>query len=172
MRKNSLALYLTIFFIAATFLPTFIMPIAASPDEVVVLTPHWSGIQDVAKEDFEAWYNDKTGNDVVLTFEYKDTTTSLALIREAGGDPTKVKWDVWWGGGLDAFKLAKAEDLLAPFYLPGDTEWEDINSAVPDSIAKKSNNPDKKVKQGKKRITIREKIFFHMIGSFSDWKTR
>jgi ABC-type Fe3+ transport system substrate-binding protein len=135
MRKNSLALYLTIFFIAATFLPTFILPVAASPDEVVVLTPHWSGIQDVAKEDFEAWYQDKTGNEVVLTFEYKDTTTSLALIREAGGDPAKVKWDVWWGGGLDAFKLAKADDLLAPFYLPGDTEWEDINSAVPDSFA-------------------------------------
>lgn len=135
MRKNSLVLYVTIFFIAATFLPIFILPVKASPDEVVVLTPHWSGIQDVAKEDFEAWYTDKTGNDVVLTFEYKDTVASLALIREAGGDPVKVKWDVWWGGGLDAFKLAKADDLLAPFYLPGDTEWEDINSAIPDSFA-------------------------------------
>ncbi len=135
MRKNSLALYLTIFFVAATFLPTFILPVTASPVEVVVLTPHWSGIQDVAKEDFEAWYKDKTGNDVVLTFEYKDTVASLALIREAGGDPAKVKWDIWWGGGLDAFKLAKADDLLAPFYLPGDTEWDDINSAVPDSFA-------------------------------------
>jgi ABC-type Fe3+ transport system substrate-binding protein len=106
----------------------------AQPQEVVILTPHWSGIQDVAEEDFKAWYFDKTGEDVIVTFEYKDTTTSLALLREAGGDPAKVKWDVWWGGGLDAFKLAKSEDLLAPFYLLGDSEWEDINTNIPISF--------------------------------------
>lgn len=132
--------YILVLLLITTFLSFAVIPFAlisktqASPEEVVVITPHWSGIQDVAKSDFMEWYKAKTGNDVVITFDYKDTTTSLALIREAGGDPAKVKWDIWWGGGLDAFKIAKEEDLLAPFHLPGDPEWEDINANIPESF--------------------------------------
>ena len=136
MRKGVQPLLIAVLFATLMFSVAPSIPAAsASPEEVVVITPHWSGIQDVAKEDFVAWYKAKTGEDVVITFDYKDTVASLALIREAAGDPAKVKWDVWWGGGLDAFKLAKGEGLLAPFHLPGDSEWEDINANVPDSFA-------------------------------------
>ena len=136
MRKGVQFLIMAVLFGTLMFSLTPIVPAAsASPEEVVVITPHWSAIQEVAEEDFVAWYKAKTGEDVVITFDEKDTVASLALVREAGGDPAKVKWDVWWGGGLDAFKLAKEEGLLAPFYLPGDPEWEDINANVPDSFA-------------------------------------
>jgi phosphoglycerate transport regulatory protein PgtC len=136
MRKRILTLIaVTILFVVAAFPLVPIQEAQATPEEIVVITPHWSGITDVAKEDFTAWYKAKTGKDVVLTFEYKDTVTSLALIREAGGEPAKVKWDVWWGGGLDAFKLAKDDGLLAPFSLPGDPEWEDIDNNIPDSFS-------------------------------------
>lgn len=135
--RNSLRSLLVISVIlgilAFSLVPTVVAS-GGSPEEIVVITPHWSAIQEVAEEDFVAWYKAKTGQDVVLSFDYKDTAASLALIREAGGEPAKVKWDVWWGGGLDAFKLAKEEELLAPFYLPGDSEWEDINANVPDSF--------------------------------------
>jgi ABC-type Fe3+ transport system substrate-binding protein len=137
LKKRDFSLFAIAFLLSTViFSMTPIIKVAtAQPQEVVILTPHWSGIQGVAEEDFTAWYKDETGEDVIVTFEYRDTTTSLALIREAGGDPVKVKWDVWWGGGLDAFKLAKAEGLLAPFYLPGDPEWEAINTNISDSFA-------------------------------------
>jgi len=137
MRKRlpTLLAIIVLFVVAVFPLVPMIPEARAAPDEVVVITPHWSGIQDVASTDFTAWYKAKTGKDVVLTFDYKDTVASLALIREAGGDPAKAKWDVWWGGGLDAFRLAKEDDLLAPFHLPGDPEWEDINNNIPESFA-------------------------------------
>jgi phosphoglycerate transport regulatory protein PgtC len=135
--KTLSALFITAFMLsiaAFTFVPA-VQKTSASPDEIVVITPHWSGITDMAAERFTAWYSAKTGNDVVITFDYKDTVASLSLIREANGDPAKVKWDVWWGGGLEAFRIAKDEGLLAPFYLLGDSEWEDINSNIPESFA-------------------------------------
>lgn len=136
MRKGVQPLLIAVLFATLMFsLAPSIPAASASPEEVVVITPHWSGIQAAAEEDFVAWYKAKTGEDVVMTFEERDTVASLALIREAAGDPARVKWDVWWGGGLDAFKLAKEEGLLAPFHLPGDSEWEDINANVPDSFA-------------------------------------
>mgnify|MGYP001028472992 CR=1 FL=1 len=137
LRKHVLALFImAMSFISIMASLALMMPMAqAAPDEVVIITPHAVTIQKVADADFKAWYKAKTGRDVAIIWDSKDTTTALALIREAGGDPAKVKWDVWWGGGLDAFKIAKGAGLLAPFRLPGDPEWEDINKNVPVSFA-------------------------------------
>lgn len=131
LKKNFLALLIALILIGPLTFSSITVSTNAAPDEVVVLTPHSSSIQKVADADFKAWYKAKTGRDVTVTWEYKDTTAALALVREAGGDPAKVKWDVWWGGGLDAFKAAKEKGLLAPFYLPNDPEWKAINANIP-----------------------------------------
>jgi ABC-type Fe3+ transport system substrate-binding protein len=134
MQKNVLG-FLFIVAVLGTVVFPLTVKVEAAADELVVITPHWSGITAVAEADFKAWYKAKTGRDVTITFDSKDTVTALALIRTAGGDPTKVQWDVWWGGGLDSFKIAMAEGLLAPYNLTGNPEWEDINTNVPEMFA-------------------------------------
>lgn len=136
MKKNALTLATISFLICSiifTFAPT--IPAKAQGDTIVVLTPNSSALQTAAQSNFTAWYKAETGRDVTLSFVSKDTVTCLALVQQAGSDPNKVTWDVWWGGGLDAFRIAKQAGLLSPFYLPNDPEWIDINSSIPSSFA-------------------------------------
>lgn len=134
MRKKIVTTLIIMFFSTAAFSLAFRQYVKATPDEIVILTPHFTGIQNVADADFKAWYETKTGRGVTITWVSKDTATSLALVREAGGDPAKVTWDVWWGGGLDAFKIAESENLLEPFYLPNDSDWLNINASIPPTL--------------------------------------
>ncbi|RLF25169.1 MAG: hypothetical protein DRN15_00500 [Thermoprotei archaeon] len=132
--RNIFLVLVTIATVFLLVLPTALNAVVISSQEkdtIVILTPHWSGIRKVAEADFKEWYRKRTGRDIEIEWEYHDTVECLRLVREAGGEPGKVKWDVWWGGGLDAFMIAEEEDLLEPFYLPDDPEWIEINKSIP-----------------------------------------
>jgi phosphoglycerate transport regulatory protein PgtC len=135
LRKNALTLpVMAVLVCSMLFSPLPIVPAKASSDQIVVLTPNSSALQQAAQANFTAWYRAETGKDVTVTFVYKDTVTCLALVQQAGGDPAKVAWDVWWGGGLDSFEIARHAGLLYPFRLPTDPEWVSINNSIPASF--------------------------------------
>jgi ABC-type Fe3+ transport system substrate-binding protein/tetrahydromethanopterin S-methyltransferase subunit B len=135
LRKNIVTPLMTAVLVCSMlFSFASIIPVKAQADQIVVITPNSSSIQQLASENFTAWYKARTGRDVTITFDSKDTATSLSLIQQAGGDPNLVRWDVWWGGGLDAFRIAKQAELLSPFFLPDDQEWIRINESIPASF--------------------------------------
>ena len=96
--------------------------------DLVILTPHWWGIYNKYKDAFIEYWEEKTGETIVIEIMERDTSECLRLVREWAGAPEA---DVWWGGGLDAFMIAESEDLLAPFYNASDPEWVSINESIP-----------------------------------------
>jgi len=95
--------------------------------DLVILTPHWYGIYEIYVDAFTEYWADKTGQTITIDVISEDTSECLRLVREWAGSPEA---DVWWGGGLDAFQLAEADNLLEPFYNESDPEWVAINDSI------------------------------------------
>ncbi len=95
--------------------------------DLIILTPHWSGIYNKYVDAFKSYWKDKTGQDIEIEVLSEDTSECLRLVREWAGNPQA---DVWWGGGLDAFQIAESEGLLEPFYNESDPDWVAINNSI------------------------------------------
>src|SRR5262245_6976491 len=89
-------------------------------DKLVLVSPHWEGIQREFETAFMSHYLRETGRTVEL--EWMDaggTSEVLRFIRsEFKAKPTGIGIDIFFGGGLDPYLALKQEDLLEPYALP------------------------------------------------------
>src|SRR5215468_11614696 len=89
-------------------------------DKLVLVSPHWEGIQREFETAFKSHYLRETGRTVEL--EWMDaggTSEVLRFIRsEFKAKPAGIGIDIFFGGGLDPYLALKQEDLLEPYALP------------------------------------------------------
>ncbi|HEY7322863.1 MAG TPA: extracellular solute-binding protein [Candidatus Binatia bacterium] len=93
---------------------------AGAADQLVLVSPHWEGIQHEFEIAFKSHYYRATGHTVKL--EWMDaggTSEALRFIRsEFKAKPAGIGIDVFFGGGLDPYLALKQDDLLESYVLP------------------------------------------------------
>ena len=89
-------------------------------DKLVLVSPHWEGIQREFETAFKSHYRRETGREVDL--EWMDaggTSEVLRFLRsEFKAKPAGIGIDIFFGGGLDPYLALKQENLLEPYVLP------------------------------------------------------
>jgi len=98
----------------------FDVPPVAAADRLVLLSPHWEGIENEFERAFKSHYLRETGRSV--EFEWMDvggTSEVLRFIRsEFNNKPESIGIDIFFGGGLEPYLALKKERLLRPYALP------------------------------------------------------
>jgi ABC-type Fe3+ transport system substrate-binding protein len=89
-------------------------------DKLVLVSPHWEGIQHEFETAFKAHYHHETGRTVEL--EWMDaggTSEVLRFLRsEFKAKPNGIGIDIFFGGGLDPYLALKQDHLLERYVLP------------------------------------------------------
>lgn len=83
-------------------------------DRLVLVSPHWEGIQQEFELAFQTAYQQKTGRTVKL--QWLDVGGTMAILRYIRTNfkksPEGIGVDIFWGGGLDPYLQLKREKLL------------------------------------------------------------
>jgi ABC-type Fe3+ transport system substrate-binding protein len=85
-------------------------------DQLTVVYPHSSDFANWVFDDFQTWYKAKTGNDITITSDQKDSTAAEEEV--AGWNGTSPEADIIWGGGAFNFELLRNNpglNLLEPY---------------------------------------------------------
>ncbi|MEM6884848.1 MAG: extracellular solute-binding protein [Verrucomicrobiota bacterium] len=100
-------------------------------DELIIVSPHWEGIQYEFGRAFEAHYQDKFGKKINVRWRDLGGTSQIEKAIDAGyaADPKSCKIDVFFGGGIDPFESQKEKGQLHPYRLP-----ESILNSIPSEI--------------------------------------
>jgi ABC-type Fe3+ transport system substrate-binding protein len=108
-------LTLSLFFLLLLHAPSVL-----SADRLVLLSPHWEGIQDEFERAFKTHYHRETGRTVELEWmDVGGTSEMLRFIRsEFNNKPAGIGIDIFFGGGLEPYLALKKEQLLRPYPLP------------------------------------------------------
>jgi len=99
-----------------------LLPVRASENEVIVISPHWDGIKEETSRAFSAWHEKKYGQPATIRW------------REAGGGSSQIVRflssefksnpsagiDVLYGGGVDPFHDLEKAELLTQYDPPAD----------------------------------------------------
>ncbi len=116
MRRILAPVFVGLLLVLVIFNASFV----AAADRLVLLSPHWKGIEDEFERAFKAQHLRETGRSV--DFEWLDvggTSEVLRFIRsEFNAKPAGIGIDVFFGGGLDPYVALKKEKLLRPYTLP------------------------------------------------------
>jgi ABC-type Fe3+ transport system substrate-binding protein len=92
----------------------------AAADRLVLLSPHWEGIQDEFERAFKAHHLRETGR--AVEFEWLDVGGTSEVLRfiqsEFNNKPKSIGVDIFFGGGLEPYLALKKEQLLRPYPLP------------------------------------------------------
>lgn len=92
----------------------------AAADRLVLLSPHWDGIENEFGRAFKAHHLRETGRTVEL--EWLDVGGSSEMFRfirsEFNNKPEGIGIDIFFGGGLEPYLALKKEKLLRPYALP------------------------------------------------------
>ena len=94
--------------------------IASAQDKLVIISPHWEGIETEFDTAFKAWYAETTGREV--TTDWLDQGGSSSDFRFIESEfkrlPEGIGIDLFFGGGTDNYLKLAAKGLLAPYKLP------------------------------------------------------
>jgi ABC-type Fe3+ transport system substrate-binding protein len=103
----------------------------AEGDRLVIITPHWQGVVTEFTYAFEQYYKEQTGRDISLEWlDQGGTADDLRYVRsEFERSPEGVGIDLFYGGGIDAFKVLDEEGLLEPYKLP-----DEVLDKIPASL--------------------------------------
>jgi ABC-type Fe3+ transport system substrate-binding protein len=105
---------------------------AATPRELIIVSPHWEGIQYECGLAFEAYYLKRTGTKVKVRWrDVGGGTSQIEKAIDAGfkNNPHSCGIDLFYGGGVDPFENQKRKGQLQPYQLP-----EPILSQIPRSV--------------------------------------
>ena len=107
------------FFFLGTWLLFSVSNVAAA-DRLVLLSPHWEGIEHEFERAFKADYLRETGRSVELEWlDVGGTSEVLRFIRsEYNNKPKGIGIDIFFGGGLEPYLALKQDKLLRPYALP------------------------------------------------------
>ena len=93
---------------------------AAAQDKLVIISPHWEGIETEFDTGFKAWYAKETGREV--TVDWLDQGGSSSDFRFIESEfkrlPEGIGIDLFFGGGTDNYLKLADKGLLAPYKLP------------------------------------------------------
>lgn len=89
---------------------------ATAQDRLVLVSPHWEGIQREFEWAFQNYYRKATKRTVTLQWlDVGGTMAALRYIRtNFAKSPKGIGVDIFWGGGLDPYLQLKREGLLQP----------------------------------------------------------
>jgi ABC-type Fe3+ transport system substrate-binding protein len=101
-------------------------------DRLVILSPHWEGIQDEFEVGFADHWKVTTGRTVdVEWLDQGGTSSILRFIRsQFDNRPEGIDIDIFFGGGIDPHLKLKKQGLTIPFVLP-----DSILSRIPTTFA-------------------------------------
>jgi ABC-type Fe3+ transport system substrate-binding protein len=88
--------------------------------ELIIVSPHWEGIQYEFGRAFAAHYHKRTGQTVNVRWRDLGGTSQIekALDATYKATPATSGIDVFFGGGIDPFESQKAKGQLHPYPLP------------------------------------------------------
>ncbi len=85
-------------------------------DKLVLVSPHWEGIQREFERAFQNYYRKRTKRTVTL--QWLDVGGTMAILRyirtNFSKSPKGIGIDIFWGGGIDPYLQLKREKLLQP----------------------------------------------------------
>ena len=104
---------------------------ASAQDKLVIISPHWEGIETEFDTAFKAWYSKETGREV--TVDWLDQGGSSSDFRFIESEfkrlPEGIGIDLFFGGGTDNYLKLANKGLLAPYKLP-DTQLARIPKEI------------------------------------------
>ncbi|MEO0454942.1 MAG: extracellular solute-binding protein [Verrucomicrobiota bacterium] len=118
--------------LCALFLGVFLLPYQTSAkDELIIVSPHWEGIQYEFGIAFEKYYQERNGKEVQIRWRDLGGTSQIEKAIDAGyhATPESCQIDIFFGGGIDPFESQKAKGQLHPYRLPAS-----ILNQIPTSI--------------------------------------
>jgi len=126
--RNSKALTTISAFFLSIILNTFIQ---AQDRELIIVSPHWEGIQHEFGLAFEAHYEKQTGRTVQVRWRDLGGTGQIEKALDASfrATPESAQVDVFFGGGIDPFQSQKKNRQLLAYKLP-----EEILKHIPHSV--------------------------------------
>ncbi len=90
---------------------------AATPDELIIVSPHWEGIREEFSWAFEEHWKQKTGRKVRLTWmDLGGTSKCMRFIRST--EPGRTGVDLAFGGGVDNYVRLAEGGYLTPVRVP------------------------------------------------------
>ncbi len=92
----------------------------SAEDKLIIISPHWEGIEQEFNRGFESWYEIQTGRQVKIEWLDQGGTSSDIRFIEAEYKRLKdgINIDLLFGGGTDAFMKLAEMGLLATYKLP------------------------------------------------------
>lgn len=92
-------------------------------DELIIVSPHWEGIQYEFGRAFAAYYQHKTGNPIHIRWRDLGGTSQIEKAIDAGyaANTDSCGIDIFFGGGIDPFESQKAKGQLHAYRLPHET---------------------------------------------------
>ena len=93
---------------------------ATAEDKLVIISPHWEGIQTEFSRAFRGWYENKVGRQIDLDWlDSGGTSTNFRFIEsEFQRVPEGIGLDLFFGGGTDNYLKLADRGLLIPYKLP------------------------------------------------------
>jgi ABC-type Fe3+ transport system substrate-binding protein len=100
-------------------------------DELIIVSPHWEGIQYEFKRAFEEHYQRRTRRPITVRWRDLGGTSQIekALDATYKATPATSGIDVFFGGGIDPYESQKAKGQLHAYKLP-----EAILAQIPPTI--------------------------------------
>lgn len=99
------------------------VPSRAGERQLIIISPHWEGVQFECARAFEDYYREKTGQGVNV--RWRDAGGGGSQIEKVidasyAATPDSCGIDILFGGGFDPYDRQKARHQLEPFKLPDD----------------------------------------------------
>ncbi|MFH1537428.1 MAG: extracellular solute-binding protein [bacterium] len=93
---------------------------ALAAEPLVIISPHWEGIREEFTRDFKAWYKQRTGRDVEITWmDQGGASNCLRFVKsEFARSPEGIGIDLFYGGGVSPYNDLASRRLLFPYRVP------------------------------------------------------
>lgn len=95
---------------------------APAQDNLVIISPHWEGIETEFSRSFREWYENKIGRQITLDWiDSGGTSSNFRFIEsEFQRVPEGIGIDLFFGGGTDNYLKLADRGLLVPYKLPAE----------------------------------------------------
>lgn len=133
---RSAARRLALFFMAAGLILFVTIPCQSKPapdgtDELIIVSPHWEGIQYEFGRAFEDFYRQRTNRGVTVRWRDLGGTSQIEKALDASfkANPQSAGIDIFFGGGVDPYENQKRKGQLQSYRLP-----DPLLAAIPESV--------------------------------------
>ena len=119
LKSKNAAVFSTIFVLYTAIVLVWGQTVFAQ-DKLVIMSPHWEGIETEFDRAFKAWYARETGRQVETDWlDQGGSATDFRFIEsEFKRVPEGIGIDLFFGGGTDNYLKLADKGLLSPYKLP------------------------------------------------------